>query len=125
MKMKAINSSKHQYAKVSTREVDDEDEEFLGYKKQMKMQNKNLDILGDSVSRLGALSLGISKEIDTQNRLLDSLDLEVDAAKESTDSLTLKVKEYLVKSSGGTKNCTIIVVLTIILLILVMLVIYT
>lgn len=93
---------------------------------QMKMreQDNNLDSLASSVTRLGDLSLNISKEIELQNRMLDNLEVETDAARDKVDILTKKTKE-IIKKSGGPKTFCLIVFLIIVLIILTLLVIYT
>lgn len=91
---------------------------------RIKEQDENLESLGNAVARLGDLSLTISKEIDTQNRLLTSLESEVDSAHEKADFLTQKTRE-LVKKAGGKRNFCTIIILSLILIALVLLVIYT
>ncbi|KAJ1404504.1 hypothetical protein B484DRAFT_313887, partial [Ochromonadaceae sp. CCMP2298] len=91
---------------------------------KMAEQDNSLDQLGRSVSRLGDLSLTISREIDTQNRLLSSLDMEVEKNQETTSDIMQKTKD-LVKKTGGTKMFCTILVLTAVLFVLVLLVIYT
>lgn len=93
---------------------------------QLKMceQDDNLDILGSSVSRLGDLSLNMSKEIELQNRMLDSLEADTDSARDKVDILTKKTKE-IIQKSGGPRTFCLIVVLVLILLVLTLLVIYT
>lgn len=66
----------------------------------------------------------ISKEIETQNKSLDNLELDVERAKESTDSILKKTRE-LVSKSGGYKMVCIIVALLAILIVLVLMVIYS
>lgn len=91
---------------------------------KMREQDDNLDILGSSVSRLGDLSLNMSKEIELQNRMLDSLEADTDSARDKVDILTKKTKE-IVQKSGGPRTFCLIVVLVLILLVLTLLVIYT
>jgi len=92
--------------------------------KRLRDQDSSLDSLGKTVSRLGELSLTISKEIDTQNRLLTALEMDVEKNQESTDSLMKKTKE-LVEKTGGTKMLCTIVALVVVLVILIFLVVYT
>lgn len=91
---------------------------------KMREQDDNLDILGSSVSRLGDLSLNMSKEIELQNRMLDSLEADTDSARDKVDILTKKTKE-IIQKSGGPRTFCLIVVLVLILLVLTLLVIYT
>ena len=97
---------------------------MLELRQKEKEQDKNLDSLSVSVSRLGDLSLTISREIDLQNRMLDELEHETDSAKDKADILTKKTSE-LINKAGGTKNFWLIVSLIIILFVLIILVIYT
>ena len=115
----------HNYNSLPTGEYDDNDRGGqLQYERRMQEQDKSLEVLGDSVLRLGQMSLNISEEIDSQNRMLTSLEVDVEAAQENVDSLTKRTKE-LVKKSGGPKMFCIIIALIIVLLILILLVIYT
>jgi hypothetical protein len=91
---------------------------------KMREQDANLDALGSSVLRLGDMSLNISKEIELQNRMLDSLEAETDIARDKVDILTKKTKE-IIKRSGGVHNFCLIVFLVCVLIILTLLVIYT
>lgn len=106
------------YESVRTAEYDEDSES------RFRRQNKNLDVLESSVSRLGELSLTISKEIDVQNLLLTNLESEVDKAEASSNSIVKKTRE-LVEKTGGTMNFCVILTLTLILVILILLVIYT
>ncbi len=115
----------HSYNSLPTGEYDDHDRGGqLQYDRRMQEQDKSLEVLGDSVLRLGQMSLNISEEIDSQNRMLTSLEVDVEAAQENVDSLTKRTKE-LVKKSGGPKMFCIIIALIVVLLILILLVIYT
>lgn len=138
----------HSYSRLPTKEYDEDSEKNRryaggsgwsgansgsanrgGYKEgilelRMKEQDQSLDILGDSVSRLGDLSLNISKEIDLQNRMLTSLEIETENAHDKANILTKKTAE-LIKKSGGPKTFGTIICLIIVLLILIVLVIYT
>ena len=96
----------------------------LQFDRRRQEQDKNLEILGDSVLRLGQMSLNISEEIDSQNRMLTKLEIDVETAQDNVDGLTKRTKE-LVNKSGGPKMFCIIVVLIVVLLILILLVIYT
>jgi len=87
-------------------------------------QNSGLAYLDSSVTRLGELSLGISREIDLQNRMLDQLDEDTDKAQSQADMLTRRTAD-LVKQTGGPKTCMVIVILTAVFVLLLLLVIYT
>jgi syntaxin 6 len=91
---------------------------------RIKDQDSSLESLGKSVSRLGELSLTISREIDTQNKLLSSLESDVERSQEDTESIMKKTKE-LVAKAGGSKMVCIIVALTAVLIVLTLMVIYS
>jgi hypothetical protein len=116
------------YSSVPIGERDDDDEDvdsgnpFALQKKRMKQQDSNLDALGESVARLGSISLNISNEIKTQNRMLDDLETNVDGASESAESLLQKTKEMMTRQARDN-SCVIIAVLTSILIILIVLVV--
>lgn len=116
----------HSYSSLRTGEFDEENNNstLVYADRRIKEQDASLEHLGRSVTRLGELSLTISREIDTQNKLLTSLETDVDRSQETTDSLMKKTKE-LVAKSGGTKMVCTIVALLAILIVLVLMVIYT
>jgi hypothetical protein len=87
-------------------------------------QNSDLSVLDRGVSRLGELSLGISKEIDLQNRMIDNLQEDTERVQTQADLLTKQTQE-LVKKSGGPKTFCLILVLLLVFLFLTFLVIYT
>jgi t-SNARE complex subunit (syntaxin) len=111
------------YSKLPTGEYDENNMKLM-FDKRFQEQNKNLDILSDSVKRIGQLSLSISEEITQQNNMLTTLETDMENASEKADTLVKKTKE-LVKKTGGPKTFCVIVVLVIILMILTLLVIYT
>jgi hypothetical protein len=113
------------YSSVPTGEFDDDEKAMKRtFDNKLKQQNANLDTLESSILRLGDLGMSVSKEVDLQNRMLTSLETDMDIASEKADTLILKTKE-LVKKSGGPKSFCLIVTLIIILLILTFLVVYT
>jgi hypothetical protein len=65
----------------------------------MTQQDENLGILEMSIQRLGAMSLTISNEIKDQNRMLETMDGDVDEAQSQLDVITKKTSE-LIKRSG-------------------------
>lgn len=113
------NLSKNKYSSLPTREYDNDDYasrtnsnsykhgSLMNIKQSIKRQDESLDILSDSVSRLGEISLTISKEIELQNRMLSNLEDEIDDATDKAQSLTARTKE-LVKKSGGPKTFCLI-----------------
>lgn len=89
----------------------------------MRKQDEGLDMLSASVLRLGEMSMGISEELGQQNKMLESMETDLDEAGENLDLVTRSTKHFI-KQAGGEKNCIIIVTLTIVALILFFLVIY-
>eukprot|EP00934_Nitzschia_sp_Nitz4_P008324 Nitzschia sp. Nitz4//scaffold344_size17659//12296//12867//NITZ4_008812-RA/size17659-snap-gene-0.36-mRNA-1//-1//CDS//3329548615//8314//frame0 len=89
----------------------------------MKRQDEGLDHLSATVLRLGEMSMGISDELNQQNKMLESMETELDEAGEDLDMVTRKTKEFI-QQAGGTKNCIIIVTLSLIVLILFFVLLY-
>ena len=117
------------YSSLPTGEYDDEEiggrvGKSLQNDRRMREQDEGLEVLGGSLLRLGDISLAISKEIDSQNILLNGLEVDLDKANESVDRLT-KTTKAIVKKAGGHRNLCIIITLFIILVVLTFFVIYT
>jgi hypothetical protein len=89
----------------------------------LKQQDEGLDMLSASVLRLGEMSLGISEELGQQNKMLESMETDLDEAGEHLDLVTRSTKAFI-QQAGGEKNCIVILVLTIVALILFFLVLY-
>ncbi|CAM9130184.1 unnamed protein product [Discosporangium mesarthrocarpum] len=70
------------------------------------------------------MSLEISKELDTQNKMLDDVNVDFEEAIGGMDAVTRKTKA-LIKKSGGMRNFLVILILVVILLVLTLLVLYT
>jgi syntaxin 6 len=124
------NGSNHNsYSKVDLDDRSDDgrngrpDELVRNQQALLRQQDEGLDILSASVLRLGEMSLGISEELGQQNKMLESMETDLDEAGENLDLLTRSTKEFI-KQAGGEKNCIIIVVLTVVALILFFLVLY-
>jgi hypothetical protein len=94
------------------------------FEQRRQEQNLELSVLDSGVTRLGELSLGISKEIDMQNRMIDNLAEDTEKVQTQADLITKQTSE-LIKKSGGPKTFCFIVVLSCILAFLTILVIYT
>ncbi|KAG9406385.1 hypothetical protein AC1031_002702 [Aphanomyces cochlioides] len=92
--------------------------------REMNKQDEDLDLLSQSVKKLGVMSSNISTELDYQNRKLDEINVETDRAQENLDIITKKTRE-LIKEAGGMKNLCIIIGLSLLLIILTYLVIMT
>ena len=89
----------------------------------MKMQDAGLDALSESVLRLGEMSNGISDELGQQNKMLDSMETDLDTAGEELDIVTRSTKQLIAKSGGMSTFC-LIVTLSIVVLFLLFLIIY-
>jgi uncharacterized protein YoxC len=59
------------------------------------------------VKRLGVMSLTISDELKEQNRMLESMENDVDASQTQLDLLTKKTKELITKA-GYLSSCLLI-----------------
>ena len=123
-----LSEMSQKYNSLPTGEYDDNEtsgksSQQLQYDRR-KRQDDSLEALGGSVLRLGQLSLGISEEIDSQNKLLEGLDADLDTANQNVDRITQMTKA-LVKKSGGSKGFCILIILSVILVFLVFLCIYS
>uniref|UniRef100_A0AAV1U9E1 t-SNARE coiled-coil homology domain-containing protein n=1 Tax=Peronospora matthiolae TaxID=2874970 RepID=A0AAV1U9E1_9STRA len=117
------------YTKLDNEPKDqDDDDDVADHRRAQEVerqkQDENLDELHLAVRRLGDMSLNISTELDTQNKMLDDLSDDTDRAKQ-TLAIVSKQTQELVKQSGGVKTFVIIVVLVLILLLLTYMVIMT
>mmetsp|Transcript_15108 Transcript_15108/g.28290 ORF Transcript_15108/g.28290 Transcript_15108/m.28290 type:complete len:133 (-) Transcript_15108:143-541(-) len=90
----------------------------------MKQQDEGLDVLSQSVDRLGQMSMAISEELGQQNQMLSAMETDLDQAGEELDIVTKKTKELIAKA-GGTGNFCIIAILSIVVLVLLFLILYT
>ncbi|CAJ1960861.1 unnamed protein product [Cylindrotheca closterium] len=89
----------------------------------MKKQDEGLDMLSESVARLGEHAMGISDELGQQNQMLDAMETDLDTASEELDLVTRKTNE-LIRSAGGKKNCILIASLCLVALVLFFLLLY-
>mmetsp|Transcript_11726 Transcript_11726/g.29702 ORF Transcript_11726/g.29702 Transcript_11726/m.29702 type:complete len:142 (+) Transcript_11726:399-824(+) len=89
----------------------------------MKMQDAGLDALSESVMRLGEMSNNISDELGQQNKMLDSMEMDLDNAGEELDIVTRSTKQLIAKSGGKSTFC-LIMALSVVMLILLFLIIY-
>jgi chromosome segregation ATPase len=89
----------------------------------MQQQDEDLTELGQGVDRLNELSKGINQELQTQNRMLDDLDRDIDEAAEKMNFVMGKLAKLL-KTKDTCQIC-VILGLTFILLVLILLVMYT
>ncbi|KAL3923629.1 MAG: hypothetical protein SGARI_006180, partial [Bacillariaceae sp.] len=115
------------YSQVSLDDFsdDDSDTESGDYAQQsirnqqqlMKKQDEGLDVLATSVDRLGQMSMAISEELGQQNKMLDSMETDLETAGEELDIVTRKTKELIAKS-GGTGTFCLIATLSIVVLVL-------
>jgi t-SNARE complex subunit (syntaxin) len=121
----------HHYSSLRSGDYDEENAyssrgggQLMFVDQRITDQNNSLEQLGFSVTRLGEMSLTISKEIDTQNKLLSSLETDIEKNKEATESITKKTKEF-VQKAGGSKVVCIIISLILLFLVMLFLVMYT
>ena len=89
----------------------------------MKMQDAGLDALSESVVRLGEMSNNISDELGQQNKMLDSMEMDLDNAGEELDIVTRSTKQ-LIAQSGGKSTFCLIMALSVVMLILLFFIIY-
>jgi t-SNARE complex subunit (syntaxin) len=89
----------------------------------MKKQDEGLDVLSQSVDRLGQMSMAISEELGQQNKMLDSMETDLEQAGEELDIVTKKTRELIAKA-GGTGSFCLIAALSIVVLVLVFLLLY-
>ncbi|GMH72705.1 hypothetical protein TrRE_jg11655 [Triparma retinervis] len=120
------------YRKVPTYEDDydnDDNDDFImdAVRSQQQMlqdQDESLDILGQGAARLGQISLEISSELQTQNKMLDEMGDELDSAELNLAVVTKKTQE-LIKKSGGCGYFSAIVGLSLVVILLFFLIVYT
>jgi len=84
----------------------------------MKMQDAGLDALSESVMRLGDMSNGISDELGQQNKMLDSMETDLDTAGDELDIVTRSTKQLIAKSGGMSTFCLILTLSSVVLLLL-------
>jgi len=89
----------------------------------MQMQDAGLDALSESVMRLGEMSNNIGEELGQQNKMLDSMETDLDNAGEELDIVTRSTKQLIAKSGGMSTFC-LIAALSMVVLILLFLIIY-
>mmetsp|Transcript_63676 Transcript_63676/g.183152 ORF Transcript_63676/g.183152 Transcript_63676/m.183152 type:complete len:132 (-) Transcript_63676:30-425(-) len=117
------------YSRVNQDDFSDEDHAggpdglVRNQQELMRQQDEGLDMLSASVLRLGEMSMGISEELGQQNKMLDSMETDLDDAADNLDMVTRSTKEFI-KQAGGEKNCIIIIALTIVALVLFFFLIY-
>eukprot|EP00586_Coscinodiscus_wailesii_P022080 CAMPEP_0172502570 /NCGR_PEP_ID=MMETSP1066-20121228/161053_1 /TAXON_ID=671091 /ORGANISM="Coscinodiscus wailesii, Strain CCMP2513" /LENGTH=98 /DNA_ID=CAMNT_0013277873 /DNA_START=321 /DNA_END=618 /DNA_ORIENTATION=- len=88
------------YSKIPINDYDsdsDSDDDFIqkeikSQRAQFKKQDEGLEMLSMSADRLGKLSLGISEELDQQNRMLDNMEDDLDKAADNLDFVTLQLE---------------------------------
>jgi len=112
---------------VDDREVandhNDDDDYMRNQQVLLKQQDNGLDVLSQSVLRLGELSNNISEELGQQNKMLDSMETDLETANEDLDIVTKSTKE-LIKKSGGMTSFCVIAALSMVVLLLFFLILY-
>ena len=89
----------------------------------MKQQDAGLDVLSQSVMRLGEMSSNISEELGQQNKMLDSMETDLDTAGDDLDIVTRSTKQLIAKSGGMSSFC-LIAALSMVVLVLLFLILY-
>mmetsp|Transcript_46530 Transcript_46530/g.51870 ORF Transcript_46530/g.51870 Transcript_46530/m.51870 type:complete len:171 (+) Transcript_46530:382-894(+) len=102
---------------------DDDDGYMRNQQVLLKQQDEGLDILSQSVLRLGELSNNISEELGQQNKMLDSMETDLETANEDLDIVTKSTKA-LIKKSGGMTSFCVIAALSMVVLVLLFLILY-
>ena len=87
---------------------DEEEDDFIQQQVrhqqlEMEKQDEGLEFLSESANRLGTLSLGIHEELNSQNRMLDDMENDLENATTNLEIVTKKTKD-LIKKSGGKRN---------------------
>jgi len=128
------NNKGHGYKPVSVNdaynsEESDQEDDFIqkqirSQRLQLQQQDDGLELLSESATRLGSMSLGISEELNHQNKMLYEMEDELDQATTDLNMLTRKTRE-MIKQSGGKKNFLIIIGMSFVVILLLFLVIYS
>jgi hypothetical protein len=66
---------------------------------QLKVQDHHLDVLEESLKRLGHMSKGIHEELETQNKMLTTLEQDIEEGQSNLERVTDKIND-VVKKSG-------------------------
>lgn len=90
----------------------------------MQQQDAGLDMLSQSVMRLGEMSNNIAEELGQQNKMLESMEMDLDNAGDELDIVTRSTRELIARSGGMSTFC-LIAILSIVVLVLIILIIYT
>jgi SNARE domain len=107
----------------SSSDVESDGSNFrLRQQQLLQQQDMGLDMLGQQAQRLGQMSLQISEELDSQNKILSEMDDDLDEANQNLDLVTRKTKEFI-EASGGTRNFLVILVLVCVVILLLWMVI--
>jgi hypothetical protein len=113
----------HNGGASSSSDVESDGSNFrLRQQQLLQQQDMGLDMLGQQAQRLGQMSLQISEELDSHNKILSEMDQDLDEANQNLDLVTRKTKEFI-EASGGTRNFLVILVLMCVVVILLWMVI--
>lgn len=114
----------HKYSSLPTAEYDEDSSHSMAMiDRKLSEQNANLDILEQSVSRLGQISLNISNEITEQNKSLSALERDIEDGQGRIETITQRTKDLVKKTGCG--EWRIIIILSVIAVILFLLILYT
>ncbi|XP_074271676.1 syntaxin-61 isoform X1 [Silene latifolia] len=87
----------------------------------IKQQDEDLDLLSDSVQRIGHIGLNIHEELLAQEKIIDDLGTEMDSTSNRLDFLQKKV-EIVMKKAGAKGQIMMILFLVVLFVILFVLV---
>ena len=107
----------------------DENDDFImsavrSQQQMMEEQDESLDVLGQGAARLGMISMEISAELSSQNKMLDEMDKDLDSTELNLEVVTKKTQE-LIKKSGGCRYFAAIICLSFVVVLLFFLILYT
>ena len=83
----------------------------------MRKQDADLDDISASIQRLGQVGLTIGEELETQGKMIDELEQDVDGTNSRLAAAQRKMNQVLKKAGAKGQMC-IIAILTVILIIL-------
>ncbi len=79
--------------------------------------NKSLDIINEQLNRLGGLAESFADELETQKRLLEKIDTDVQKYTKKVGTMNKRL-HWAIKKVGGTTKLVFVAILVIVLVIL-------
>ena len=83
--------------------------------RNLQRQDQDLDELHSHLQKIGSISQQISKDLESQNVMLDDIETGMDGAQDRLD-VVLRKTTHLVESAGGPRYFMIIAMLSIVAL---------